>query len=527
MIIDGRSAEASAPQDYDILIVGAGPVGITLALELSGQGLRIGLLESGDTDFDPDTQMLNDGIVTGHDAVDLAAIRLRFLGGATNHWGGRCVPMDRIDFERAPLGGLTGWPISYDEMWPYYERAHPYFQIGRPEYDPLEIGDVSRDDLMLPDAEILRTVVIRQSDMQFGPTYEQALADAEDIDLWLWTNVTGLDIDGDGQIRGVTTRTLSGVAREFRARFVVLACGAVENARQLLAYNARAATQLGNEGDLLGRGYMDHPAAGAGFLWLDDPLPPQIYWSLPPDTDGTTIRFLWSLSEDVLAREGLNNIQFYLIPFDETRDPRIREANQGWSALRGIAKWMLGDPGRNFQFSEAYCNAITNADVLAADALGMIDREGATTRLLLKYEVEQRPDRDNRVTLSDERDALGQFLANLHWSPSDADRDSIIRTTTLIGQAVGAAGLGRVELEDHFDEPYWASNTSWHQMGTTRMSAAPEDGVVDVDGRLWGSENLYLAGGSVMPTGGRANPTMTMVALSIRLADHLKQRMAA
>lgn len=527
MIIDGRSAEIFEAREYDILIVGAGPVGITLALELSGQGFRIGLLESGETNFDPDTQELYDGEVTGHDAVDLAAIRLRFLGGTTNHWGGRCVPMDRLDFERAPPGELTGWPISYDEMWPYYERAHPYFQIGRAEYDPLRIGDITDNDLLLANANDVRTVVIRQSDTQFGPTYEPALTEADDIDLWLWTNVTGLDIDTDGQIRGVTTRTLSGMAREFRARFVVLACAAVENARQILAHNARYTTQLGNAGDLLGRAYMDHPTAGAGFVWLDQPLPPQIYWTLPPDTDGTTIRFLWSLSEETLAREELNNIQFYLIPYDETRDPRIREANQGWSALRGIAKWMLGEPGRNFRFSTAYCNAITNADVLAADALGMIDREGSTERLLLKYEVEQRPDRDNRVTLSEERDALGQPRADLHWAPTNADRDSVLRTTALIGQAIGTAGLGRVELEDHFDEPYWASSTSWHQMGTTRMSAAPEDGVVDPDCRLWDTQNLYLAGGSVMPTGGRSNPTMTMVALSIRLADHLKQRMAA
>lgn len=528
MILDGRTEADSAPDRYDVLIVGAGPAGMALAFELEGNGLSIGLLESGGEDFDADTQMLYEGTVTGHDeAVDLAAIRLRYLGGTTNHWGGRCVPMDRIDFERRPLSGVSGWPISYEEILPYYERAHPYFGIGRFAYDPLEIGEIGRDDLLLPEAEEVRTVVVRQSELQFGPEYEGDLARSEDIHLWLWTNVTGLGIDETGRVRTVTTRSLDGVARSFSARIVVLACGAVENARQILVHNAQTGRSLGDQGGFLGRCYMDHPTAGAGFLWLAQPLPPQLYWDLPPDSDGTPVRLLWSLTEETLQREALANAQFYLIPFDEDRDPRIREVETGWRALRNIAKWTLGRGEHDFVFSEAYCSAINNADVMAADALGLIERDTQVGRILLKFEAEQRPERRNRVSLGTERDALGQPRANLHWSPSDEDRDSILRTTALIGQAAGAAGLGRLEFEDHFDKPYWGTVTSWHQMGTTRMAASPRDGVVDPDCKLHGTTNLYLAGGSVMATGSRANPTLTIVALAIRLADHLKRRMAA
>ena len=527
MILDGRDPSAPRVESYDVLIAGAGPAGITLALELQGQGLRIGLLESGDQSFDPDTQMLNEGTVTGNsDAVDLAAIRLRYLGGATNHWGGRCVPMDRIDFERQPLSGMSGWPIAYEAMFPFYERAHPYFGIGRFVYDPLEIGSITSSDLLLPDAQDVRTVVIRQSDLQFGFEYEPDLMKAQDIDLWFWTNVVGFETDAGGRVTTVRTETLDGLKRRFTARIVVLASGAVENARQLLAHNAEAGKRLGDASNLLGRCYMDHPTGGSAFLWPVRALPPSLYWDLPPDSDGTPVRLLWALTEETIAREALVNAQFYLVPYDETPDPRISAANKGWRGMRNVAKWTLGRDRERITLSDAYCNMINNADMMTADLLGMVDRDAPTQRLLLKYELEQLPERSSYVSLSETRDALGQRRADLHWAPTDAERDSLLRTTTLIGRAAGAAEFGRIEFEDHLDEPYFNANTSWHQMGTTRMADRPEDGVVTAECRVHGSPNLYIAGGSVMPTGGRANPTLTIVALSIRLADHLKERLS-
>jgi choline dehydrogenase-like flavoprotein len=470
--------------------------------------------------------MLYEGRVTGHeDAVDLAAIRLRYLGGATNHWGGLCLPLDRIDFERPALSGLTGWPITHAEMQPFYQRAHGYAALGRMEYDPLQIGDVTDADLLLPGSDILRTTVTRMSDVQFGPRYEEALRASEAIHLWTWTNATELNLNAANEVESVTTRTLTGAEREFSGRIVVLACGAVENARQLLAHNAAAGQRIGDAGGFLGRTYMDHPRAGAGFLWPNTPIPPKAYWNNPEDTDGTGCRLLWSLREDMMEAEGLNNMHFYLTPFDEDRDPRIREANRGWRALRETAKWTLGRGSAEYRFSEAYCQAINSADVMAADALGLIDRSTDTRRVLLVFETEQRPEWSNRVTLSEVRDPLGQRRANLHWAPSVEDRDAVIRSTILIGQAAGIAGLGRVELEDHFEEPFWATRTSWHQMGTTRMAGRPEDGVVSPDCQVHGTTNLFITGGSVMPTSGRANPTLTIVALSVRLADHLQQRL--
>ena len=526
MIIDGRSTDVSAPLDYDVLIVGGGPAGVTLANELDGTGLAVALLESGGMEFDPDTQALYDGEVTGLEEVDLAAIRLRFLGGTSHHWGGNCLPLDPIDFERAPLSGMTGWPFPRAELMDFYARAHDYLDLGAFDYDLATAQGVGEGDLLLPGDGMVQSTPLRHSanpPTNFQEKYAPMLEASDNVRAWLWTNLTGLDVSPEGVVQGVRTRTLSGVERTLTARHVVLACGAVENARMLLIANARNGTSFGDAGGLLGACYMDHPTGGAAFLWPGEPLGPKAYWDRDlVAEDGTELSLLWRLNDEVLAREGLANAQFYLIPYssDDTARNRAREARHGMNALKAVAKWGLGREGVGFSLSKAYCTFITNADAMVAEAVS--PSAGTIDRVLLKYEAEQQPERASRVTLMDETDALGLPRSHLNWSPTEFDKESVIRTATLIGQACGRADLGRIELEEGTDERYWNMVTSWHQLGTTRMSVAPSDGVVDPDGLLHGTRNLYVAGGGVMPSSGRANPTLTIVALALRLADHIK-----
>ncbi len=523
MIIDGRSDDRAGPLDYDLVVIGAGAAGITLANELDGTGLRVALLESGGRAFDPETQALYDGTVTGLEEIDLGAARLRFLGGTTNHWGGRCVPMDAIDFARAPLSGMTGWPFPRAALDPYYPKANEYCGVGAFDYAPNAAEGVTEGDLLLAGDDIVETVVVRQSSVNFGEKYAGMLEASKNVDLWLWTNVTGFAVTPEGVVESLETRTLSGAERTFRGRQVVLATGGVENPRLMMILNDRNGTSFGDAGELLGRCYMDHPAGGAGFLHPTGDIGEKAYWDKDvAAADGTPLWLLWRLRDEVIEREGLANTQFYLFAFrDQTTAARDREARQGMSALRQIAKWSVGRGAHDFRLSDAYCQVITSTDAMVASTLSD-SGTAPVERVLLKYEAEQQPTRDNYVILGEETDAFGLPRPILNWAPSEADRDSILRTTELIGQAAGAADLGRLELEPHWDEPWWGATTSWHQIGTTRMSEGPTDGVVDPDCLVHGTKNLYVAGGSVMPTAGRANPTLTIVALTIRLADHLK-----
>jgi choline dehydrogenase-like flavoprotein len=526
MIIDGRSADEGLPVDYDLLIVGGGPAGLTLANELDGTGRRVALLESGGREFDAEAQALNDGRVTGLETIDLAAARLRLLGGTSHHWGGFCLPLDPIDFERAPLSGMTGWPVPRREVLDHYPRACDYCDLGRFDFSLEAARGVGADDLLLPGDDIVETSALRLSanpPTNFGAKFAGMLERSPNVHAWLWTNLVGLEISPEGVVEAVRTRTLSGLERRMTARRVVLACGAVENARLLMVANDRNGTSFGNASGLLGACYMDHLSGGAAFLWPRDPLGPKAYWTGDVvSVDGIPMNFVWRVRDEVQAREGLANAHFYLIPFssDTARRRRKGEAKQGLDALKSIAKWTLGRGGNGFSLSESYCTFITSADAMLAETVSVGGER--VDRVLLKYEAEQQPARASYVDLSYELDALGLPRPHLHWSPTQADKESIIGTAMLIGQACGVADLGRLELEDGTDERYWNMVTGWHQLGTTRMSEAPSDGVVDPDCRVHGTRNLYVAGGSVFPSAGRANPTLTIVALAVRLAGHLK-----
>lgn len=293
--------------------------------------------------------------------------------------GGHCLPLDPIDFTRPPLSGLSGWPFGREALDPFYRRAHAYCDLGAYDYAPGVGSGVSERDLLLPDNPALETAVIRLSTpTRFGEKYASALEAAGNVRLLLWTNVTHIEMDGAGRAGALRTATLTGLTREIRARLVVIACGAVENARLMLASNARNGKHFGDAGGFLGACYMDHVAGGAGFLHFREPPGPKAYWTEKRSADGVPVYHVWRLRDAVLAREELANAHFYIIPFSEDPEERRRErdARHSLASLKSIAKWALGYRQPGFRLSEAYCSFINKADSLVAQ--GWIDMAGGT-----------------------------------------------------------------------------------------------------------------------------------------------------
>ncbi len=365
MFVDSRTLPSEERLQADVCIIGAGAAGITLARELAGQPVRVIVLESGGLTADHNTQVLFQGRNTGLPYYPLTVCRLRYFGGATNHWEGECRPLDEIDFEARDGIPLSGWPFPKSHLAPFYQRAESICQVDSGSWDPTTLATGEAPQIPAADSP-LRTCILQLSPpTRFGTVYREQLKRAQMV----------------------------GAARSGKA----------------------------------------------------------------PD------RFLshvWNVLTDL-------------------------------GGAMGAVRRRLGGPPPKL--------------------------------LTLERVSEHVPNPESRVTLSNERDALGRRRVNLTWRLSEVDRRSIKRTQELIARALGQAGLGRVKniLDEHADA--WPVRGQSHHMGTTRMHEDPTQGVVDPDGLVHGMSNLFVAGSSVFPTSGSGPPTLTIVALALRLADHIKR----
>lgn len=518
MFIDLRKESGPDEIQADVCIVGAGAAGISLALELAGTSLDVCILESGDFEYDAATQALAAGDSVGLPYYPLIATRLRYFGGTTNHWHGVCRPLDELDFQERDSIPYSGWPIDRAALDSYYLRAHEYCQLGPYNYDP-DYWTSSDAPLLPLDGDRLVTKIMLEKAVRFGKEYRKRIGAAGNIRVILSANATEFEPGENGaSIVEMRAESLHGKRMSVSARVFVLATGAIENARLLLSSRKVHANGIGNDHDLVGRFFMDHPSVPAMELKLasaDTDL--SLYTGLR--RHGLGVAGYLAFRAETLRQEGMLNACAALtvggveLPIQKSRKG-IESAIRIWNAFKA------GKTPPNFG------SHIAN---LLSDMHWVINYsyERAFVRsplsLGVHLQLEQAPNPSSRVMLSDERDSLGKQRVTLDWQLGDLERHTIKRFGELAGREIGRAELGRIRLLEPNEAGWWdGMRSSWHQMGTTRMHTEPTRGVVDADCRVHGIENLYVAGGSIFPTSGFANPTLTIVALAIRLADHLR-----
>lgn len=536
MLTDARTVSSADELETDVCIIGAGPAGITLARELSAGPLRVCLLESGAVDPDPATQALYRGRVVGHRYYALDDCRVRRFGGAANRWGGWCRALDPIDFEARPWVPESGWPIGWAEADRYTARTRALLQI-MPEAEARCVV-LERGEHRLA-ADRVETGLLQFSPLiNFGGAYREELFASPNVRVMLNANVTAIETGADGAaIERVRVATLDGGAgpkRSFsvRARVFVLATGSIENARMLLLSRGGGdhAEGLGNAHDLVGRYFAEHPhvrygvleaAAGVDFGFYDEAQrtgrDPMGWFVLPPAL--VAEKRLLAFSASLRQRRHVSVSQLLT-----TQSSGFAAAKSLLDAVaRGRGPWRVGRRLRDMAVEPVQ----SARGIIARLPHGPV---GPGARLFeIKVRAEQTPNRESRVTLDPSAtDALGLPVARLDWRLQDVDRASVRAGVQLLGDAIAAARLGRVHLPHDGDVVPWdAIGGGWHQMGTTRMAESPRSGVVDTNSRVHGLANLYVAGSSVFPTYGFANPTYSIVLLALRLADHLKARIAA
>ena len=509
MHIDARELPANSIIEGDVCIVGAGAAGISIALDWIGSDHKVILLEGGGFEYDDKVQDLYAGKTTGQHYFPLKSARLHYFGGTTGHWAGFCSTFDEIDFEKRDWIPHSGWPIKRADLDPFYKRAHTNVELGPYEYD-WKYWQQQDPQLqsVLKDESVVWNKVWQFNNTRFGTKYRDAIVNAKNVHLYTYANLVDITANENvSAIKQVTVKNYTGKQHTVKAKHFILACCSVQNARILLSANKQAPKGLGNDHDNVGRYFMEHLEIKSAELWLSRPDPLKLYaWDF-----GKKMRCELAITKEQQAKNKILNGTASLIPLSMAK--KVKPI---------IDVWNSDNPQKNNdKMMEEY-----------SDAGKEVRNAKADDKIFRSYElftrIEQAPNPDSRITLDKEKDALGMPRANLHWVLTPLEKHSIRKIYELIGQQIGKSGAGRVKLMEYlWDEKdtAWPAFTGggWHHMGTTRMSDDPASGVVDANCKVHGIANLHIAGASCYATAAAPNPTLTVIALSLRLSDHLKK----
>lgn len=506
---------------YDICIIGAGAAGISIAHALIGSDLTICLLESGGYQYEPETQALYQGDSTGISGADPDSCRLRFFGGTTNHWRGYCAPLSDIDFNQREWVDKSGWPLSRADLEPYYEQACQVCEIGSYQYfqdlqaNPFSPPALLENKLALDNWQF-------SPPTRFGVRYRKDLEQAENIAIYLHANVTRIESDNNARkIERVHIQSLAGKTGDVHAQQFVLACGGLENARLLLLSDNIEPGGLGNKQDIVGRYFNMHieNEAVAYVISRNSQKLNQYFGQFQYNSQ--QMMTVLSTTGRIQKKDKLLNCGFSLF--------RPKQLETAYDQITAMTKEILEEKRFPDETAKKIWTVLNDLDGLGAGLYKKLsNHEPARTIPALYIRAETAPNRDSRVTLDNKLDALGLRKLKVDWQLTEFDRQSMRHSVVRVAEEFGRLKLGRVQLNSHFfnDEKHWPDSiwSGCHHMGTTRMSDDITQGVVNSDCRVHSLSNLFIAGSSVFPTGGYATPTLTIVALALRLAEHLKKK---
>ena len=546
MIDDAKSIANGSVLHADVCIVGGGAAGVTIALELLSSGKSVLVLESGGHAEEPDTQALYAGETADanmHPPPD--KYRYRVFGGSTTIWGGRCIPYDPIDFEKRDYLPGSGWPFTYDELAPHYPRANELVEAGKFAYTA-EAAYGGTSPAMI---EGFNSTRVTQNTLErfsmptnFGATYGPTLTAANNVRVLLHANVTGIRLAADGTtVDHIDVATLAGTRFTVNAGRYVLATGGLEVPRLLLASNDVKPNGIGNDHGHVGRYLQAHIAGTLGTVIVSKPRN-AVHHGYVLTPDGVYARRRFALTADTQRALKIGNIiarmhfadlpdpahrsgilsGLYLakawIPFEYAK--RLDNGEQRTVGLLARHAWnVVTDPIDTVSF---VWNWVTKR-TLAKRKFPSVVIKSKANRFSLDFHSEQQPNPDSRVTLIPDRDALGMPRIRIDWRYTAWDVETVRVTLRVIKEELEKTNCGTLIWNEKSldDEIMRFGAYGGHHIGTARMSADPKDGVVDANLKVHGVDNLYVSSGAVMPTSSQANPTLTIVALSVRLGRYL------
>lgn len=540
--------------EADVAVVGAGPAGIVLALELARARRRVVLIESGGERFDPEIQRLGDTVGDDPHHVEMSLTTRRQVGGASNLWGGRCVPFDPVDFEPRELVGGALWPVGYDEAAAYLPRACEWCRCGEAVFDADALPCLAGRSIVpgFEDGDVRAAELERWSlPTNFGRLYRRRLE--RDPFLRLETGLTCTEIvprpdpsrPGSWRVDHLRGRR-GGTELTIRARRYAIAAGGLESTRLLFASDRLHPGGIGNHSGHLGRWYMAHVEARVARVRFETP-PELTVFDHERDADGVYVRRRFTLAPRLQRELKLPNVAIWLV------NPAIGDPSHGSGILSFVYLMLISPLGSRFvaegirrehtraggspDLRAHLRNVVRDLGPAAAFAIGFGYRRflrrgrrapgffvrSAANVYPLLYHAEHLPHWQSFVEPSERRDALGMPRLRTHLHFGEEDVRNVRRAHEALDRSLRRQGLGSVEFLDEDVESAVRGRLfgGYHQAGTTRMSARPEDGVLDRDLAVHGFDDLFVASSSAFPTSGQANSTLMLIAFAVRLADRL------
>jgi hypothetical protein len=559
MITSGNQVANGTTLNAQLVVIGAGPAGIVSALEAARRGIDVIVVETGGKKPNPACQRLSEANRTQPDAhapVEIAVSRR--LGGTSSIWGGRCVPYDRVDFTERAVAAHSRWPIGYDDVEPYFDAACRWMVCGRPVFDATKLNHLPRQMIPgLEDGAVLSSSLERWSlPTDFGKVYFDELRNTPNLRVFTDSTCVGITLDGDGALaESAECRTLSGSSFMVRADDVIVACGGLEATRLLMCSPGPNGRSIGDHSGHLGRWYMAHLEGIIADLVLSTPRDETIYW-YERDIDGSYVRRRFTFEESYLIKNDLPNISGWIA------NPELADAAHR-NAARSLTYLVLISPIGFLLAPTAQRLSLTGTKI-PGTPYGMTTKSSVWSHLRnllahpletarfafvfgtkrvfsrgrkppgffvanpnnrypLQYHAEHLPHYESRVMLSTDLDELGMPRLEIDIHFTDDDVAGVVEAHRHWDLYLRKQGVGRLEYQsdDLAAAVLERAGGGYHQVGTTRMAGAPEDGVVDENLTVHGVSNLHVVSSSVFVTSSQANSTFMVVVFALRLIERL------
>jgi choline dehydrogenase-like flavoprotein len=520
MQIDADTLAVGPDDTADILIVGAGAVGLVLAAELVRAGRNVVVLEAGPATLQPESQELFENATwDGYPLEGLHVGRFRVLGGTTNFWGGQVMPPQPMVFEPRDWVSHARWPITAADIEPHYDRLFELLGMAREIRDDSVVWKRVSHVPPAP-ADGLEIVLSRWlPETNLARVFRADISSNPKLRLYVNAPVTALMTEEDGST--ISGARVGAKGHAFRAKRVVLANGTVEIVRLLKLVLADGRTAPWQNNPWLGKCFMDHVDCLAGSVHMLDAKRfhdrfDNIF------LDGIKYCPKFQLTEAAARTDqsvGMlgvvlfnSSFQEHLVNFKIFAKSLLRGKFDGsWFAypgqILGIFKIAVPMIARYLRYRRMY--------------------NPSDQGIQLRLSAEQVPLPRSEIQLTAKIDALGMPIPHVHWDIDGAELRTMSSFAKKIRDYLKRQGLANVTLDpllEQADPAFMKTiDDGNHQMGGARMAGTSEDGVVDSTSAVFGAKNLYVAGAVTFPTTGAQNPTFMAMALALRLAKHLQQ----